>query len=102
MHRIHHWIELINRKQQQIHIEKVCYSCIRTGIQKEKTVIALPMALPQMGFITLEKSMEEVELTDIIQLYSKINSNHHWEEGDDDAWPVQRAVPPRKEYEASK
>lgn len=75
MHRIHQWVELINRKQQKIHIEKVCYSCIQTGIQKEKTVIALPMALPQKGLITLEKSMEEVELIDIIQLYSKINKS---------------------------
>ena len=73
MHQVHQWVELINRKKQKIHIEKVCYSCVQTAVQKEKTVIALPMALPQKGFIIIEKPIEEIELIDIIKVYSKIN-----------------------------
>ena len=73
MYKVYKWLELINRKQQRIHVENVCYSCIQTGIQEEKTIIVIPNVLPKNGFITIEKPIEEIELIDIIKVYSKIN-----------------------------
>ena len=74
IHRVHKWIELINRKQEQIYVGSVCFTCMQSGRKKEKTVIALPDILPQKGLITIEKPLGKVELIDIIKLYSKINN----------------------------
>ncbi len=66
------WIRGFGVPTSGIMVENYCYNCVITGDPKTKTVIVLPNDLEDKGVITIDKPLEEVMLTDVIELYSRI------------------------------
>lgn len=69
------WIQKMKRSTSKVLVSSYCYDCLFSGDPREKTLITFPDELEEKGVITIHKPLKQVELIDIIQLYSRINKS---------------------------
>ncbi|MBV6644055.1 MAG: hypothetical protein KI790_01320 [Cyclobacteriaceae bacterium] len=66
------WIRNFRKTSGAIKVSSYCYNCFLTESTKTKTLIVFPEEVDTKGIITIDKPLDEVELTDIIKLCKRI------------------------------
>lgn len=69
------WIQKIRNSSSNVLVSNYCYECTFSKQHKTKTLIVVLDEVEKQGLITIDKPLEEIDLFDIIKLYTKIKCN---------------------------
>lgn len=68
------WIKQIRNSDSKVLVSNYCYDCFFTGNAMNKTLIVFPDEIEAKGIIAIDKPLSQVELFDIIKLYTRIKN----------------------------
>ncbi|MCR9251813.1 MAG: hypothetical protein NXI20_15410 [bacterium] len=63
---------MLRKSESEVIISDYSYKCLLSGIPTTKTLIVIPDEIESRGIIAINKPMSQVEVTDIIKIYSRI------------------------------
>ena len=69
------WVKMFRNTSSRVMVSDYCYNCFFSGAPITKTLIVFPDEIETMGIITIDKPLNEVEIPDVIKLYTRIKTD---------------------------
>lgn len=71
-HQVTTWIKTFRKSGSRILVNNYAYKCLFSGKLVTKTLIVFPDEIETMGIITINKPLDQVELSDVIKLHKEL------------------------------